>query len=348
MNYNFYTGNVYEILKTLPEVHNIVTSPPYFNKRKYGTNSNEIGNEKTSNEYLDNIVNILNSILLHSRGSLWINIGDTRISGELSLIPERFCIKMAERGWRLIDNVIWAKIFDDTDGTTEGNCMIEPAKNRLNGNGYENLYRFSKSLDPWVDTCAVRLPRQGTENIRYLPEQLMKTHTSIEGRSLHNVWRINMGQTKKQHYAVYPAVLCERPIAMTCPMRICKQCGHLRTRIFEMQEYNEGRTSSRIFGKYSTNTENMKEMSGRMDTGKTYIPKKPVTIGWTECEHKEWTSGIVLDPFCGTGTTGEVALNLGRDFIGIDLYQEYIDIATDRCKNAISNRLTFNPFELEK
>ncbi len=39
---------------------------------------------------------------------------------------------------------------------------------------------------------------------------------------------------------------------------------------------------------------------------------------------------IVLDPFIGSGTTGMVALRLGRRFVGIELNQEYVDIALER------------------
>ncbi|MCM1557894.1 MAG: site-specific DNA-methyltransferase [Anaeroplasma bactoclasticum] len=40
--------------------------------------------------------------------------------------------------------------------------------------------------------------------------------------------------------------------------------------------------------------------------------------------------GIVLDPFCGSGTTGVVALEYGRDFIGIDINPEYCQMAKER------------------
>ncbi len=39
---------------------------------------------------------------------------------------------------------------------------------------------------------------------------------------------------------------------------------------------------------------------------------------------------VVLDPFCGSGTTGAVARRLGRDFIGIEREQAYIDVAKAR------------------
>jgi site-specific DNA-methyltransferase (cytosine-N4-specific) len=39
---------------------------------------------------------------------------------------------------------------------------------------------------------------------------------------------------------------------------------------------------------------------------------------------------LVLDPFLGSGTTGEVALGMGRRFLGIELNPEYVEIAARR------------------
>jgi DNA modification methylase len=44
---------------------------------------------------------------------------------------------------------------------------------------------------------------------------------------------------------------------------------------------------------------------------------------------------VVLDPFCGTATTGLAALKNGRDFIGIDLNPKYIEIAESRARRHI-------------
>ena len=38
----------------------------------------------------------------------------------------------------------------------------------------------------------------------------------------------------------------------------------------------------------------------------------------------------MLDPMCGSGTTGKMALRNGRQFIGIDISGEYIEIARER------------------
>jgi len=42
----------------------------------------------------------------------------------------------------------------------------------------------------------------------------------------------------------------------------------------------------------------------------------------------------IFDPFMGSGTTGVAAKELNRQFIGIDISQEYVDIAEDRITNA--------------
>ena len=47
-----------------------------------------------------------------------------------------------------------------------------------------------------------------------------------------------------------------------------------------------------------------------------------------------WTSGTVLDPFMGSGTTGVACVNLGRKFTGIELDPDYFDIACRRIEEA--------------
>jgi len=51
--------------------------------------------------------------------------------------------------------------------------------------------------------------------------------------------------------------------------------------------------------------------------------EKPIKAGCPQ-------NGIVLDPFIGSGTTGLMAIKLGRNFIGIELNPEYIKIAKKR------------------
>ena len=70
---------------------------------------------------------------------------------------------------------------------------------------------------------------------------------------------------------------------------------------------------------------------GKMD--KEHPSQKPLELmKW--CIEK--TSGTVLDPFMGTGTTGVAAVKLGRKFIGIEIEPKYFDIACRRLEQAMA------------
>lgn len=45
----------------------------------------------------------------------------------------------------------------------------------------------------------------------------------------------------------------------------------------------------------------------------------------------------VLDPFCGSGTTGVACMQSRRNFIGFEINTEYVEIANARCENALRN-----------
>jgi len=47
----------------------------------------------------------------------------------------------------------------------------------------------------------------------------------------------------------------------------------------------------------------------------------------------EKKGGLVIDPYCGSGTTLVAAKILGHDFIGIDISKEYVEFAETRLKN---------------
>lgn len=67
-------------------------------------------------------------------------------------------------------------------------------------------------------------------------------------------------------------------------------------------------------------------------TGNDHHPtEKPVQLMMAMIE---WTRGIVLDPFMGSGSTIVAASRLGRPSIGIEIDQEYFDIACKRIEDA--------------
>jgi len=48
----------------------------------------------------------------------------------------------------------------------------------------------------------------------------------------------------------------------------------------------------------------------------------------------DWTEGIVLDPFMGSGTTGVACAKMGKTFVGIEQEQKYFDVACKRIELA--------------
>lgn len=293
-----------------------------------------------------NLVTLFSAIPHAPWASLWVNIGDKRDDGELLRIPHRFCNAMADAGFRLIDEVIWAKESVQISGASIGHSMIEPATRRLNGNGFEPFFHFVlDKKKAWSDTTAVRIPRRNVASRPYLPKALMHCDTSLEGRNLSNVWNIPMAQTTKSHFAVFHPALIERPVAMTCPFEIT-ELGP-RERIVEFVEYDEGLKKNRRIGKYKQAKHGedvaaeLEERSGRHDTARIYTPRKPVTIGWTFPDLAVMRRGIVFDPFTGSGTSGEVAIKLGRNFIGVELYPQYAQMSEERCRQAEILRRTY-------
>lgn len=66
-------------------------------------------------------------------------------------------------------------------------------------------------------------------------------------------------------------------------------------------------------------------------TDKYHPTQKPLPLMlW--CLSYSKTTGLILDPFCGSGTTCVAAKMLGRDYIGIDISPEYCGIARERLK----------------
>ena len=157
-------------------------------------------------------------------------------------------------------------------------------------------------------------------------------------RNLTNVWNVPMGQTTKNHHAVFPSALVERPHSDDLS-RVCHRARPTATNYW-VGRIQGGSSRKRLIGKCKQVEHNeddrreLQERSGRQDTARRYTPRKPVTEGWTNADLPVTRRGIVLDPFAGTATTGEVAIKLGRDFIGIELYDEYASIAEQRCREA--------------
>jgi len=62
--------------------------------------------------------------------------------------------------------------------------------------------------------------------------------------------------------------------------------------------------------------------------------QKPLSLMKWNCEKLTAKNQTILDPFMGSGTTGVAAVQMGRNFIGIEKEPKYFDIACERIEQA--------------
>lgn len=147
------------------------------------------------------------------------------------------------------------------------------------------------------------------------------------GRNLRSVWTFATQPTPYAHFATYPERLPETCIkAGTSARGCCPECGAPWERVIERGlTDHDGETKSSYEHGTSANRLALLRQAAR-ERGKEYS-SDTITTGWQPtCEHDaEPVPCTVLDPFHGSGTTGIVALRLGRAYVGVDISAEYLD-----------------------
>ena len=305
-------GDCRDTLKQFDEqARTCVTSPPYYGLRNYGNEENQIGQEKTPEEFIDQLVSVFKEVrnVLTDDGTLWINLGDSyynyrpgkgqsypkqsvsktnqdlptqcnkrgnKLDGlkekDLIGIPWMFAFAMRSDGWYLRQDIIWHK----------PNPMPESVKDRCT-KSHEYIFLLSKNKKYYYDNEAIKEPVKqdwGTRN-----RTNGKYHNSGSGLSPHSgltksydrknkrdVWSITNKPYKGSHFAVFP------PDLIT-----------------------------------------------------------PCILAGSE------KGDIILDPFMGSGTTAMVAKQLGRDYIGCELHEEYSNLIDQRVPVEVVAQETTNP-----
>ena len=122
-------------------VNTIITSPPYFRMKDYGTGKEQLGMESDVDLYLENMMIIFKECkrVLREDGSLFVNINDCVIDGRYQAVPHRFILKMLEMGWIFNDELLWIK---NNPTYTRGKRSVR---------GHEPIYHFVKSTDFYYD-----------------------------------------------------------------------------------------------------------------------------------------------------------------------------------------------------
>ena len=89
-----------------------------------------------------------------------------------------------------------------------------------------------------------------------------------------------------------------------------------------MKELNEGKQMKDVW--MGSLTKPSEKIEGKHPTQKPEYLLERIVLASTE------EGQVILDPFCGSGTTGAVALKHNREFIGIDNVEEYLQITQRR------------------
>ncbi|MDA4846416.1 DNA-methyltransferase [Hoeflea poritis] len=305
------TGDCLDVLQTLPDlsVQTCITSPPYWCMRDYGVDG-QLGLEGTPNEFVGVLVEVFAEVhrVLKDDGTLWLNLGDTYgASGGNSL------------------NLLY-KSFDKFGGFGKA-ALVErrtsiPKKNLI---GIPWRVAFALQDEGWFlrQDIIWHKPNPMPESVK---DRCTKSHEYI------------FLLTKSPQYYFDVDSIREEPV--TTPKASAKGYGgqswHEHRKDLTAGNIKVGKSLTHPLGrnKRSVWSVNTKPYKGAHFA--TYPPDliRPCVLAGAP------KGGVVLDPFMGSGTTGAVALEHGRDFIGIELNPDYVKLAKLRISAANLNSVS--------
>ena len=294
VNHIYIGDNIFH-LTNIPDnsVDMCVTSPPYYNLRDY-KNSGQIGTENTVKDFVENLCKVFDEIyrILKPTGSCWVNIGDTYDKKRLLQVPSRFEIAMCDRGWHLRNEIIWSK----------PNPQPISSKDRFWGN-HEKFFWFVKDVKKYYfNRDAILVPQAEISIRRMFSKNNMSKRKDFNASDKEGFAISSNSQDK--HYA-----------------RKREEMG-----IDKEFNYDELIKSGKCPTRPEFDTWNVPSVTYKGAHFAVYPPElieKPILSCCPE-------QGIVIDPFMGSGTTGEVAKLNNRKYIGLELNPEYAILANER------------------
>ena len=360
-----YGGDSLLVMRDWPSdcVHCCITSPPYYGLRDYQV-AGQIGAEASPEAYIAKMVEVFREVrrVLHPSGVLWLNLGDSynaagrkglttcaRKPKDMMEIPSRVVLALQEDGWYLRSRVPWLK----------RNAMPSSVKDRP-PTSTEYVFLLSKSEHYYYDSEAVKIEgapyrikvpdgwdteagshgayhREGREN-GATKDEVRSGRSWRDSDPFFASWQglydegdgplalvVNTAGYKGAHFATFPEKLVEPLIlAGTSEEGVCAACGEPWVRLVE---------STRVATRpvKTTKTEGLgSEVFGNRDPARHVTSTK--TVGWEPncvCGAAK-TKAVVLDPFMGSGTVAVVARRFERDWVGVELSEDYRRLAVAR------------------
>lgn len=222
---------------------------------------------------------------------------------------------------RLAQNIDQQNGSDRISGKTNGNMKAV----RFGGDkadGYGTRIHSGKEWNPMMAGGAIGIEDRKTTDATGEPYLTANKRT---------VWSVANSGTSEAHFAVYPPALVEPMIlAGTSEHGCCAECGKPYERLSETTYSNIGQTTD---GRPAKGNNAKNDNGGECFKMEERTRRFDKTLGWQrtcKCANSKIVVAVVCDPFNGSGTTGLVALRLNLRYIGLELKEEYIKIATKR------------------
>ncbi len=330
LNPLFLQGDSSDILSSLPpeSIDFCMTSPPYWGKREYADGA--IGLEPDYRDFIDHLLRVFAQVkrVLKPTGSFWLNIGDTYLDKQLLGIPWRIALKLTDdQGWILRNSIIWNKIKGGPDNTLD----------RLR-NVHENVFHFVKiAKGYYFNADAVRsnpkkakvvngsiISATGVSGVRYKRQiQLSTSLTEEEKRSALKALQELLNQVSQGKLADFRMIIRgQQRTTHSDSEQVSGRARELQEKGFYFLKYHpNGSKPSDVWDIIPEDTQRRVSHFAPYPEDLCRIPIL------STCPQ----DGIVLDPFCGTGTTMLVGFKLGRKSVGIDIVPEYLEAAEERC-----------------
>ena len=301
MNGQVIQGDCLEVLKTLPDnsVDCCITSPPYYGLRDYGVDG-QIGLEDTPKEYIQKLVEVFREVkrVLKKEGTLWLNIGDS------------YCGTGSKGDYK------------DPKYSDGRNGQAVSLTQKIEGYKQKDLIGI-----PWMLAFALR------DDGWYLRQDIIWAKPnpmpeSVKDRCTKSHEYIFLLSKSPKYYFDYEAI--QEDAKSTNDKR--KDLGRIAY---------EGKRTEGTDAHAQQSFVSISDYRNKRDVWMipvqatkeahfaTYPEKLVEPCLLAGCRE----GGVVLDPFFGSGTTGRVATRFGRDYIGIELNPQYVEIIKKRTAN---------------
>jgi DNA modification methylase len=327
-------GDALDVLRELPDesIDFVMTSPPYWGKREYANGG--IGLEDDPLAFVASLTAICGELrrVLRSSGSFWLNLGDSYSAKGLLGIPWRVALELTDKqGWVLRNTVVWNKLKGGMDNTRDRLANVhEPVFHFVKqAKGYyynADAIRAKPRLAKVVDGAVISAT--GVSGVRYRRQIELSTAMSLdEKQNAMSGLEAMLAEVVAGRLSDFRMIIRGQQRAThSGSERVSGRAKELRDKGFYFLRYHPNGT------KPGDVWDILPEDTQRKDVHSAPYPLDLCRIPLlATCPE----NGIVLDPFCGTGTTLLAARNLGRCSVGIDISREYLELAQARCHSLL-------------